>query len=126
MARSTDDRAHEQEGAAAAQGRPHKPIKVPALELDVHPQAPTQPKTSTTASAAQIAVNGKSHSVAVGTTFPAADPIFKLVVVGKGSAKIAIDGGSYATGASTHTLRKGEPVTLVNTADGTRYRLSLL
>jgi hypothetical protein len=113
------------DAAAAAPGRPHRPIKVRAPELDVPARTPAR-KTVTPAAAAQISVSGRSQSVAVGATFPAADPIFKLVAVGKGSAKIAIAGGSYASGAATHTLRKGEPVTLVNTADGTRYRLLLL
>jgi hypothetical protein len=114
------------DGAAAAPARPRRPIKVSEPELDVHAQPQPQRKTVTPVTAARISVNGTSHSVAVGATFPAADPIFKLVALGKGSAKIAIAGGSYASGAATHTLRKGEPVTLVNTADGTRYRLLLL
>ena len=79
-----------------------------------------------TPAAAQISVNGNSETVAAGASFPSTDPIFKLVSVGKGSARIAIEGGSYASGASTITLKKGRPLTLVNTADGTRYRLSLL
>jgi len=41
------------------------------------------------------------------------------------SAKISIAGGSYATGAQTVTLRENKPVTLMNTADGTRYTLIL-
>jgi hypothetical protein len=53
------------------------------------------------------------------------DPIFKLVAATRKTAKIAIDGGSYASGEATITLKKGQPVTLANTADGTRYRLVL-
>src|SRR5205823_6305970 len=35
-------------------------------------------------------------------------------------------GGSYASGAPTLTLTVDKPVTLVNTADGTRYTLTLM
>jgi hypothetical protein len=41
------------------------------------------------------------------------------------SAKVAIAGGSYADGAPAMTLTVGTPVTLQNTADGTRYTLLL-
>jgi hypothetical protein len=113
-------------GGSVAPGKPHKPVKTPEPELEVAPEAPSRPQAPKTLQAAQISVNGVSESVAAGAAFPAADPIFKLVSVGKGSARIAIEGGSYASGAATITLKKGQPVTLVNTADGTRYRLALL
>jgi hypothetical protein len=117
----------ESDGGSAAPGKPRKPIKTPKPELEVQPEAPTKPPApKSLPAAAQISVNGASESVAAGAAFPAADPIFKLVSVGKGSARIAIEGGSYASGAATITLKKGQPVTLVNTADGTRYRLALL
>jgi hypothetical protein len=37
-----------------------------------------------------------------------------------------VAGGSYSSGAQTLTLKVNRPVTLVNTADGTRYTLTLL
>lgn len=114
------------DGGSAAPGKPHKPVKTPEPELEVAPEAPPKVEAPESLATAQISVNGASESVAVGAAFPSSDPIFKLVSVGKGSAKIAIEGGSYASGASTITLKKGQPLTLVNTADGTRYRLSLL
>jgi hypothetical protein len=39
------------------------------------------------------------------------------------TAQIGIAGGSLATGSKTVPLKKGKPVTLMNTADGTRYVL---
>jgi hypothetical protein len=41
------------------------------------------------------------------------------------TAKISIVGGSYANGAPAVTLQENKPVTLMNTADGTRYKLIL-
>ena len=74
-----------------------------------------------------IAVNGSEHEVAAGGTFPQDDPIFRLVSVRNGTAKIGIVGGGYATGDPTITLRKGgKPVTLMNTADGTTYVLRFI
>ena len=81
---------------------------------------------------AVISVNGTLYSVAVGNDFPAASssdpsiqPLFHLVAVTAHTARIAIVGGSYASGAPSVTLHEYKPVTLMNTADGTRYKLIL-
>jgi hypothetical protein len=71
-------------------------------------------------------VNGTSESVAAGSNFPAANPVFQLVSLSNTTAKVAVAGGSYSSGAQTLTLKVNKPVTLVNTADGTRYTLTLL
>jgi hypothetical protein len=73
-----------------------------------------------------ISVNGTSESVAAGSNFPVASPVFQLLSLTETTAKVAVAGGSYASGASTLTLKVNKPVTLVNTADGTRYTLTLL
>lgn len=85
------------------------------------PAPPTPPPT-----AAVISVNGTSESVATGSNFPAASPAFQLVALTASTAKVAVAGGSYSSGAATLTLKVNTPVTLVNTADGTRYTLTLL
>jgi hypothetical protein len=77
--------------------------------------------------AATISVNGASHEVKVGATFPETDPIFRLVSLKGGTARVGIVGGGYANGSQTVTLKKGgKPVTLMNTADGTTYVLRLV
>jgi hypothetical protein len=83
-------------------------------------KAPAAPPTS-----AVISVNGTSEAVAAGATFPAANPLFQLLSLTKTTAKVTIVGGSYASGASALTLTANKAVTLVNTADGTRYTLLL-
>ena len=93
---------------------------------------PTSPPASTPAAApatlttAVISVNGAPESVQVGGTFPTADPYFKLVSVTKKGAKISIAGGTLENGAPTVTLTKTKSLTLMNTADGTRYVLRLV
>lgn len=88
--------------------------------------------TAPTPGTAVISVNGTLYTVAVGSNFPEASatdpsvvPLFHLVSVTAHSAKISIAGGSYSSGAATVTLLENKPVTLMNTADGTRYRLIL-
>jgi hypothetical protein len=75
---------------------------------------------------AVISVNGAPESVQVGGTFPTADPYFKLVSLTKKGAKISIAGGTLENGAPTVTLTKTKSLTLMNTADGTRYVLRLV
>ena len=76
--------------------------------------------------AARISVNGRIQVVRVGASFPAANPLFKLVAVKNGVARIGIASGSYSSGARTVSLGAGRTLTLVDTADGIRYQLQLL
>ena len=75
---------------------------------------------------------GTLMSVAVGTDFPqptasdsSAQPMFHLISLTAHTARISIVGGAYSNGAGSVTLRENRPLTLMNTADGTRYRLVL-
>ena len=92
--------------------------------------ATTTATPTTTASASSptvsISVNGVVSKVATGGTFPTSHPVFRLAGWSKGSAQVAIVGGSYATGEPTLTLKQGATVTLENTTDGKRFRLLLL
>lgn len=83
--------------------------------------SPSGPVTSVV-----IAVNGVEETVAVKAEFPKAEPIFRLVSASATTAKIGIAGGALASGQASVTLRKGKPITLVNTADGIRYELKLV
>jgi hypothetical protein len=84
------------------------------------PQTASQPVSN----AVTIAVNGTRHEISSGSSFPEDDPIFRLVSLKRGTAKVGIVGGGYANGAPTITLEKGgKRVTLMNTADGTTYVL---
>lgn len=81
---------------------------------------------------ATISLNGEAMVVGVGSDFPQSGAvfdrvgaIFHLVSVTAKTAKISIVGGSYADGAAAITLRMGVPLTLQNTADGTKYTLVL-
>jgi hypothetical protein len=96
----------------------------PAPQPSPQPKGPTPQPT-----AAVISVNNDlPQLVHPGEDFPMApyEAIFHLVSLRPGAARIAIAGGSYTSGAATVTLRQGKPLTLENTADGTRYVVRLL
>jgi hypothetical protein len=78
--------------------------------------------------ATTISVNGVVHTVSVGTPFPAEDPTFALVSLGSDgkSVQIGVAGGSLAGGGAAVKLVVGKPLTLQNTADGSRFKLVLL
>jgi hypothetical protein len=94
----------------------------------VVPARPTvsSPRPEASTGTAVIAVNGVQETVSAGGEFPKDSPVFRLVKVVGGEARIGIAGGALASGSPTVTLRKGKAVTLVNTADGTRYELELV
>jgi hypothetical protein len=104
----------------------------PTTTTPTTPAPPNPPPVSTAPAAAPtsvvIDVNGTSETVAVGKTFPAAatQPFFQLVSVTPTSAKIGIAGGSLTNGKNTVTIPVGKTVTLMNTADGTKYTIKLV
>lgn len=73
---------------------------------------------------ATISVNGEEQALVVKGLFPIEEPLFRLVAVTGKSVKIGIAGGALANG-KTITLRKGDKLTLVDTATGARYTLEL-
>jgi hypothetical protein len=75
---------------------------------------------------ARIAINGRVETVRVGASFPSANPLFRLVAFSNGVARIGIANGSYSSGAHTISLSAGRSLTLVDTADGIRYRIRLI
>jgi hypothetical protein len=80
------------------------------------------------ASVTVISVNGARQTLAPGTAFPAADPVFVLVSEQPGakSVVVSVAGGAYANGERATKLKLGQPLVLVNTTTGARYRLVLV
>jgi hypothetical protein len=75
-----------------------------------------------------ISVNGIVQTIVAGTPFPVEDPTFELLSLGPDgkSVQIGVAGGSLAGGGAAVKLVIGKPLTLQNTADGSRYKLVLL
>ncbi|MEO5632268.1 hypothetical protein [Gaiella sp.] len=84
---------------------------------------PAAPKAAL--NSATIKIGGKPQQVAVKGKFPTDEPAFVLVSVAKKSARIAVSGGSFASG-ETITLTIGKKIVLVNTATNVRYELLLV
>jgi hypothetical protein len=76
--------------------------------------------------AAELTVNGAAETVAVGGSFPASDPTFKLVAVKGETVKIGLVTGSFSTGVQTIDLKVGQTLTLVSQPDGIRYVIKLV
>lgn len=111
-----------------ATGKGGTAAKTPKKTTPTVPKAPPAPPATT----AVISLNGELMSVTVGSQFPTAGvtfgrvgSLFQLDELTQKTAKVSIVGGSYADGAPELTLTVGKPVTLQNTADGTRYTLIL-
>jgi hypothetical protein len=83
-------------------------------------------RTLATTGTARISINGRVELVRVGKSFPSGNPLFRLVSISNGVVRIGIAHGSYTSGAQTVTLAAGRPLTLVDTADGIRYKIRLL
>jgi hypothetical protein len=98
----------------------------PASPVTTSPSTtPSAPATSPTS--VLVSTNGVCQTVALNGTFPANEDIFRVVSIapdGK-SIKIGVVGGAYDSGQATATLKLGDKLTLVNTADGTRYVIAL-
>ena len=100
-------------------------------------QAPPPPpgssgSGSSAPTSAVISLNGELMSVQVATDFPTtgatytrSGTLFHLLSLTATTAKVAIAGGSYADGAAAVTLKLRTPVTLQNTADGSKFTLIL-
>jgi hypothetical protein len=127
---ATKDPFVQQAGAPVAAPTPAPaPTAVPTATTPPPPPPPptiSRRPAGRASASARISVNGAVQNVGVKATFPAADPVFVLASLQKTSAKVGIAGGSLSTGTSTVKLLLGKKVTLMNTADGTRYVLLLV
>jgi hypothetical protein len=80
------------------------------------------------ASATIVTVNGERQVLEPGAKFPSSDPLFVLVAENPGSKSVVVGiaGGAYAGGKKTTKLEVGKSLSLVNTATGARYKITLV
>ena len=79
-----------------------------------------------TATRAVFDVNGVRETVGLKGTFPADDPILRLVSGTAKSVKVTLVSGEFSNGAKTLALKVGKSVTLVSQPDGIRYVVALV
>jgi len=75
-----------------------------------------------------VSVNGERQTIEPGAAFPSADPVFVLVSEQPKSKSVVVGvvGGAYSGGSKTTKLKVGKPLTLVNTATGAKYKITLV
>jgi hypothetical protein len=83
-------------------------------------------RTLAKSGAATISVDGQVQTIRIGASFPSSNPLFRLVSVSRGVARIGISNGSYASGTQTVSLTVGKTLTLVDTTTGAHYKLRLV
>lgn len=87
---------------------------------------PAEPGSETPAvSSAVIEVNGVSATVNVDGTFPAADPIFRLVSLSQTAAVVGLTSGAFEGGEANVQIAVGERVELV-ADDGASYTVTVV
>ena len=103
------------------------PATTPAVPAATTPAATTPATSAPAPTSIAISTNGACENVALNGTFPGNEDIFRVVSIAREgkSVEIAVVGGAYDNGQAVATLKLGETLTLVNTADGTRYVISL-
>ena len=106
---------------------PAKPVGTPKTVTfaPIATKPPAQP-TGPMVLGAVITLNGKGQVVPVGGQFPTANPVFKLVAVGRKAMWISLVGGSFGNGNRALKVDAGHPVKLVNTTASLDFVLGLL
>ena len=117
------DQAPTTSGSSGSTSKPSQPTSGQTAAKVTHNQ-PSRLLTAT--GAVNLSVNGHVQVVKVGASFPSANPLFRLMAISHGVARIGIANGSYSSGAHTISLAAGRTLTLVDTADGVRYHIRLL
>jgi hypothetical protein len=79
-----------------------------------------------TANTAELEVNGTKEKVALDRSFPASDPVFKLVSIQGQTANVGLVSGKFSGGSSTIAINVGETLVLVSDPDKTRYVIKLM
>jgi hypothetical protein len=78
------------------------------------------------ANTAVIELNGDVEGVDVGASFPASDPIFRLLSINDETAEVGLVTGSFSNGAETINVGIGETLVLVSDPDRSRYAIKLI
>jgi hypothetical protein len=106
----------------------HSAASAPATAAPASSSGPqtSSARTLAKSGAVTISVNGKIQTVRLGASFPSSNPLFRLVSVVRGVAKVGIANGSYASGTQTVALTAGKTLTLVDTSTGAHYKLRLV
>lgn len=110
--------------ATGTPGAPAKPAAGGPAQAPGGVTAPSKPEP-VVYGFATISLNGEEEPVITKGVFPADDPMFQVVAIGKNQIKLGIAGGKL-TNSKVAVIKLGKSLTLVNDATGARYVIKLL
>lgn len=91
------------------------------------PEMPTPSVPAPTYTGATIYVNGKTHSVNKGDSFPKDNPVFTLVSISESSIELELVSGEFTSGGGSGVfLDKGSLTSLVNSSEQVTYKVKYL
>jgi hypothetical protein len=100
---------------------------VPTTPIVTTPTTSTTTVTTAPITEARISVNGSVFQVEKGSVFPSKTQVFQVKELGPSTAVIELTAGKFTNGSVGITLKKGEPVKLVNQTGGAEtYELELI
>lgn len=106
---------------------PAKPVGTPkTVTFAAKPTTTAAQPSGPMVLGAVLKLNGQRQVVPVGAQFPVANPVFKLVAVGRKAMWISLVGGSFGDGNQALKVEFGHPVKLVNTTADLSFVLDLL
>jgi hypothetical protein len=105
---------------------PASTTTTPSVTFAVAPTTTTAAPTGPMVLGVVMRLNGKRKVIAPGVPFPAANPVFKLVAVGRKAMWISLVGGTFGNGQQTLKIERGHPVKLVDTTANLDFVIQLV
>ena len=103
------------------------PTVQPTTPLPTLTETPTIDAPSVVYTGARIYVDGMTHTVNIGESFPKDEPLFKLVSVTPSAIELELVAGEFTDGGGTGTvLDKGDLVSLLNASEQQTYKVKYL
>lgn len=79
----------------------------------------------TATSSASLDVNGSQARVALGSTFPKSDPLFRVTKIGSDYIRVGLVSGSFLNGSSTQKIKVGHSLTLLKQPEGVPFKVTV-
>jgi hypothetical protein len=105
---------------------PASTTTAPSVTFAIPPTTTAAAPTGPMVLGVVMRLNGKREIIAPGVPFPEANPVFKLVAVGRKAMWISLVGGTFGNGQQTLKIERGHPVKLVDTTANLDFVIQLV
>jgi hypothetical protein len=105
---------------------PTSTTTAPSVTFAIPPTTTAAAPTGPMVLGVVMRLNGKREIIAPGVPFPEANPVFKLVAVGRKAMWISLVGGTFGNGQQTLKIERGHPVKLVDTTANLDFVIQLV